>query len=282
MFGKKRPDVSVIAVVSDTHPNSQVGLCPPDGVRRDFGGHYMPNKGQLWLWSKWEEYWAKVRETVKRLGATCYVVFVGDGTDDNTHSRHGLITVNESIIVGLGVACMQPAVEVADYLFYIRGTEAHTGGSGELEELVARELKAEKDTVTDRHSWWWLPLEVNQVLMDLAHHPGSNSMRPWTKGGGANRQAAIIVYDRAESGDKIPQLAFRGHVHHLEDSGWNHPVRVLFLPPWQLRTSFEHRIGFSGRLEKVGAFIVTCKDGESEVKPVLFGAKRRKAWRKTD
>ncbi len=148
----------------------------------------------------------------------------------------------------------------------------------EVEELVAKRIGAERDDLIGRHSWWWLPLEAAGVTFDLAHHPGSNSRLPWTKGGGANRQAALLVYEYANSGNILPQFGVRAHVHHLEDSGLNHKIRVLFLPPWQLCTAFGHRIGYSGRIEPVGGVAVVCKNGYGEVHVRQYRSVRRPAW----
>ena len=270
----KRKKTVIVALFGDTHPNSAVGLIHPDGVVFDDGGKYVPSRAQQWLWRRWLDYWKFVADLKKKYKAEVWAVCLGDGTDDNSHSKHGLIAVNKAVIVDLSAMIWEPIV--ADVRFMIRGTEAHTGGAGELEELVAKEVGAEKDG--DNYSWWWLPLEAAGVTFDLAHHPASTTMRPWTKGGGALRQAAIMVYEYAISGNILPQFGFRAHVHHLEDSGLNHPIRVLFLSPWQLCTPFGHRIGFSGRIEPVGGVAVVCKDGRGEVHVKQYRPVRRAAW----
>ncbi len=271
MFKKK---TVVVALFADTHPNSTVGLLHPDGVDLDDGQKVLPSRAQRWLWRNWLAYWKFVADLKKKYRAEVWAVCLGDGTDDNTHSKHGLITVNKSIIVDISVMVWEPVV--ADVKFMVRGTESHTGGSGELEELVAKEIGAEKDG--HNHSWWWLPLEAEGVLFDLAHHPGSTSRMPWTLGGGANRQAAILVYEYAISGNILPQFGLRAHGHHAEDSGSNHPIRVLYLSPWQLCTAFGQRIGYSGRLEPVGGIAVVCKEGHGEVHVKKYRPVRRAPW----
>lgn len=274
MLKRKKP--VIVALFSDTHPNSTVGLLHPDGVVLDDGQEVRPSRAQHWLWRKWLAYWKFVADLKKKHRAEVWAVCLGDGTDDNTHSKHGLITVNKATIVDLSVMIWEPILEIASVKFMVRGTESHTGGSGELEELVAKEIGAEKDG--HNHSWWWLPLEAAGVTFDLAHHPASTSMRPWTKGGGALRVASIMVHEYAESGNLLPQFAFRAHVHHLEDSGLNHPIRVLFLPPWQLCTAYGHRLGFSGRIEPVGGIAVVCRDEHGEVHVKRYRSVRRAAW----
>ena len=276
----KRSKAVVVALFADTHPNSTVGLLHPDGVDLDDGQKVRPSRAQHWLWRKWLDYWSFVADLKKKHRAEVWAVCLGDGTDDNKHSAHGLITVNKATIVDLSAVIWEPILELAEVKFMVRGTEAHGGGAGELEELVAKEIGAEPDDITGNHSWWWLPLEAAGVTFDLAHHPASNSLRPWTVGGGALRQAAILVYEYDKSGNILPQFGVRAHVHHLEDSGLNHPIRVLYLPPWQLCTAYGHRIGLSGRIEPVGGAAIICKDGHGEVFIKRYRPIRRPAWTK--
>lgn len=279
MFTRKSKAV-IVALFGDMHPNSVVGLVHPDGVDFDDGGRYVPSRAQQWLWRRWLDYWKFVADLKKKHRAEVWAVCLGEGVDDNAHSKHGLIAVNKAVIVDLSAMIWEPVLGTADVKFMVRGTEAHTGGAGELEELVAREIGAEKDDVTGNSSWWWLPLEAAGVTFDIAHHPASSSIRPWTKGGGALRQASIMVYEYAESGNALPQFGVRAHVHHLEDSGLNHPIQVLFLPPWQLCTAYGHRLGFSGRIEPVGGVAIVCQDGHGEVHIKRFRPVRRAAWTK--
>ena len=216
----------------------------------------------------------------KALRAELWLVINGDGTDDNKHSHHGLITVNKSVIIDLAIDVHQVAATIADRVFYVRGTEAHAGGAGELEEQVAQELGCVPDDETGNRSWWHLPLVANGVSFDIAHHPPSNSTRPWTKGGGAERTAAIMVYEYGSDGLLPPDVTVRSHVHHFEDSGTDHATRAFFTPPWQLCTAFGHRIGFSGRIEPVGVLGFVCR-GEPHVyefRKLIYKPERRKPW----
>jgi len=164
----------LIIVYGDTHPNSLVGLCPPIVVR-DNGSQHHYSDAQAWLWEQWLNAWQTVAAWKKALRAELWVVINGDGTDDNKHSQHGLITINKSVIIDLSVEVHSIPAKHAERLFYVRGTEAHGGGAGELEEAVAQELGAVPDPETGNRSWWHLPLQANGVTLDIAHHPPSNS-----------------------------------------------------------------------------------------------------------
>ena len=54
-------EVEVVAVVSDLHINSTVGLCPGP-VPLDDGGTHQPSKEQRALLRCWNEYWAEIDE----------------------------------------------------------------------------------------------------------------------------------------------------------------------------------------------------------------------------
>ena len=58
MAPTKRP--VVLAITSDHHTGSTLGLCPPEGVRLDDDGSYKPSRAQLWLWANWLDYWKAV------------------------------------------------------------------------------------------------------------------------------------------------------------------------------------------------------------------------------
>lgn len=279
------------AVFADTHPNSKRGLCHPDGHAYDDEGSYVPGKSQLWLWRRWEtDFWGHVGELKRKLKAEVWSIQVGDGCDDNRHSRHGLITANKSGVIDIAEAIHEPALrhpkygKVADLFFGIRGTDAHVGRQGELEELLFKGLESKgavvvPDEFKGTKTWWWAPLEAYGVVGDFAHRPGSNSTRPWTLGGGAIRQAAILKSDWNDRGKPMPRYAWRAHFHHLEDTGYTHVPRTMFCPPWQLRTAFGERIGYSGRLEKVGGWIaIMHPDGESKVYPLLWSPPERPIW----
>ena len=269
----------LVAHISDTHPNSCVGLYAPPGIRTDNGWLVPPNDGQLALWKAHLEFWDEVDDLADEYDCEVWTVFGGDGTDDNRHSKHGLLTPNISDALKITEATFEPAKQRSSKIFYVRGTEAHTGGAGELEELAAHRVGAVQDPETGRHSWYSLPLEVNDVLQLYAHHPPSNSTRPWTLGNGANRTAVILTSDFAKTGDQPPQFAVYGHVHHYESSGDTHPVQVFFSPGWCLTDAFGHRIGFSGRLNEVGGLIFIIKeDGSWLFKKKVFQAPRRKSF----
>jgi len=261
MFTKKHRAV-LIAVASDTHPNSRVGLAPPV-VSLDDGSEYRQNQVQKWLWHNWLDFWQRwIPSLAKKYHADVWYVHNGDGTDDNYHNQHGLITLNKADQIKIAVAIQQPALRAASEVYIVRGTEAHVGRWGELEELVADRLKAHPNPTTGTSSWWFLPLEVEGVKLDFSHHAVTYSRRPWTRGAGVNRQAAIEESNYAPFWSDRPDISVYAHGHYFADSAATHFIRVLYLPPWQVTTSFSRRLGIKRAIQRVGGVAILCDRGE--------------------
>lgn len=267
-----------MAVVSDLHVNSTVGLAPPY-TELDDGGTYRPSKAQRWLWRNWLDFWEQVRAKKEEHNAQLRVVFNAEIADLNKHSKYQLFTVNETTVMRAAVEVLTPALDVADVVFVTRGTEAHTGGSAHIEEKIAEDIGAAKDDEAGNWSWWWLPMEAAGVRLDFQHHPATGSRRPWTRGAAPTRQAAIVAMEYALEGKAPPHLGVYSHGHYFADSGTTIRPRVIFTPPWQLTTAFGHRLGVGGRLEPVGGVAFVCQDGQYTMHDIRYQGRRRKPWK---
>lgn len=250
---------TVLAIVSDLHSNSTVALCPPV-VTLDDGGTYKANEQQRWIWRKWRSYWQQVADARAAHDARLIVVLNGELADDNYHATTQLVTRNPADMVRLAIECLTPMLELKpDAIFVARGTEAHSGVSGWLDERIADDIGA-RPSRAGTASHWQLRLSVEGVRVDVAHHPpGGGGRLPWTRGNFAPRLAAQALMDAASRGERPPHLYVRGHVHAPADSHDTHPVRAIVLPSWQLTTSYGHRLG--GGVLPVGGLIVTCSEG---------------------
>ena len=268
--------VEIVAVVSDLHINSTIGLCPLNGVSLDDGGTYRPSKEQRWLGRCWSDFWDRAQALG---GDRLHVVINGDAVDGDHHDTPAIVTRNMETQVRMALAVLEPSAGLADRLYIMRGTEVHTGKQAQWEEFLAKDLDAVPDDAIGSHSWWWLPLEVGGVKFDIAHHPGTSSRRPWTRGAAANRLAAWILSDYAESRSIPPDVVIRSHNHIFEDSGESHPIRAIITPAWQLCTPFGHRIGGSGKLAHIGGLLFVCEGGQYTMNAVRYRGRRR-SWQK--
>lgn len=253
---------TILAVVSDTHTNSTVALAAPR-LALDDGGEYRASKIQLWLWWRWLEYWAAVRQVRTALGAPVLALFVGDLVDDNRHCTTQLISKNPVDQLNHADLVLRPAMASVDGAAVFRGTEAHTGVSAHLEEIIAGRIATIRPK--DAAAWWHMYGEFDGVSLDVAHHPGHGSMRPWTRGGEVSRLAADVVMRYARRRALAPHLALRGHNHRAGDSFETQPTRAIITPSWQLTTAFGHRLGLGGDFEPVGGAIIICHNGTYEI-----------------
>lgn len=263
----------IVAVVSDLHVNSSAGLWPKKYTLDD-GQTVKQSTVQRWLWQQWCEYWRIVEDRKQATGARVFVVVNGDATDKNRHSHYQLITDNEADIIDATVEVLQPAVKVADELAIVRGTEAHVGGCGWMEEALAKDVATFKpsDKVA---AWWWLPLKIGDAYLAFAHHPGKNSHVRWTVGGAAIRAASELVMEYFGEAE-YQELVTYGHIHHDEDSADNQPIRVLTLPPFKAHEAYDMR-NRAGRRFVVGGNLYTVRLGQlCDVEKVRFVSKREK------
>jgi hypothetical protein len=269
---------TLVAVVADLHTNSVRGLCPPS-INLDAGGTYKASKAQRLVWRRWLDFWEIVEAKKKALGCRLYVVVAGDVGDKNTHDGSGLISRVNSDEVKIAALALEKPREIADEFFIVRGTPAHEGPQASLCELIASDLDATPDDEAGTKSWWWLPLEAGGVTFDIAHHPQTSGRRPWTKAAAAARHGAIIRSEYLDAGEKPPDVAIRAHVHYWQPGPREPRPQFFYCPPWQLTTSFGHRLGAGGRIEPVGGLWFMCKNGIYDWGVERAEIRRRKAWK---
>jgi len=230
----------------------------PPGATLSNGQAVTPSASQTWLWQEWEKYAADIAATAQHFKADKITVVInGDWGDINRHPGAPLIEYeNRDTVLDWMGKMLNPLQHFAHKLYVARGTEAHVGGNGWLENRAAKEAQAEADTQTGLHSFWELTLRVEDVRFYIAHHPGANSRVPWTNGAAAIRVAAKFkqfYFDRRER----PDVCVFSHVHHSEDSYDNQaPVRALFLPPWCLADPHAMSSGVIKASQQIGGIIV--------------------------
>jgi len=262
MSKKKKQKTRLVVVVSDMHVNSTVGLIPHE-IRFDDGSTRQSGTEQRWLWDQYQALLDHIKAEKRRLDARVVVVFNGDGPDRNRHSGgYDLLTFSRAEIVRFTYDTLIPLRRVADTFIVNRGTPAHEGGSGEMSELVAQRLEADKHPKRDTFSWWNVEADIGGVLFYCGHRPRSTSYYEHTRGNAARRVAHDLWDAYHRMGDRCPDVFCFSHVHHWEDGHHNREVKVVYTPPWKLCDSWGHSMGFSPKVEPVGAWLFTVKNGE--------------------
>lgn len=264
---------TLLAVVSDIHAGSTVALCPPS-VSLDDGGYYHASKAQAWLWECWEKFWQTVAERRDAEGARLIIVFNGDAVDGDHHNTSQILSRNPNAQAAVVNACMAiPLALKPDRLLFIRGTEAHVGGSASAEERIADGLSRDKrpvirDDATENASWWHYKGECDGVRLDITHH-GRTGQREHTRGGAAVLHAHDILLSHVKRNELPPHLCLRGHYHKFNDSGDACPVRVITTGAWQLKTAYVHKVA-ADSLADVGGAIVRIENGKYTVDKIQY------------
>ena len=259
-------------VVGDTHINSSLGLVKPTSVRDD-GGKSLSSKGQRWLWRKWLSFWDEVSTVAEKHKASVWTVFNGDLVSVVVkHQSTQVISRNNADVFKMVEPTLKPALDRSERIFVVRGTAAHGGLSGEMEEKIASDIKAEK--CGDNYSWWELLIECEGVLYDIRHH-GPLGRLPHTRGNALNRRAVelMLMY-----GSKVPDVGIQSHNHRFSTSSDEYPIKVYAMPSWELKTEFVHRIGIVGEAD-IGGMYFICDKGEYTPVVKRYKPEAARAWR---
>ncbi len=276
----KQQNGVIVAVVSDLHSNSTTGLCPPRFTLDD-GGDYVASRAQRWLWRNWLDYWQTIANMRQNTGLPVVAILLGDAHDGDHHGTPQIVTRNENDQLRLAVDVVTPVLDVADKIFVIRGTEAHVGKSAWREEALAEDIGAEP-AAGGTASHWHLYAEFGGVTFDVQHHPETGSKVPWGAGSDANRISAMLMYEYASTGDKVPDVALRAHRHQFRDSGTTHPTRTFQTPPWQLATAYVNGpVGAAGKINAVGGLYFVCRNGGYTWDRISYRPARAKPMRPT-
>ena len=261
-----------LLLASDTHCGSTIGLCPPEGVRLDDGQEVKPSKPQAWLWWCWEQVHKAAAETAKAAKGPLWTVLNGDLVDGDHHGTAQIMSRHPDAQHYIADRTFSLTKDLKPArLFVVRGTEVHTGTSGSAEEGIAKMLGAERDPETHLWSRWHLRIRVHGKLVDVQHHGKGLGRLPHTKQNGANALAWRVWQTHAERSLEPPALVVRSHLHQFADSyGAHRQTRALFLPSFQLKTAYVHRVA-ADEIADVGAVVVVVEpDGRMDVRPILF------------
>lgn len=208
-------------------------------------------------------YFLDVCEEIEQFteGTRRVLVFNGDVLDCDIKRRSNqYITNKEEEILGIAADALAPAYELADRVYVIRGTDAHTGKDGYLEEQFAKDLDNVKpDTTTGDASWWWLTGRVAGLQVDIAHSMSMGG-RAWTEANSINFLAADTLQRYAEREERPPDLCVRAHVHKSFDTYDNRRVRALTLPCWKMQDSYGHKLN-PVRWSHFGAIVFIIENG---------------------
>lgn len=246
-----------IFVVSDLHIGSTVGLSV-ESFTRDDGEVVRRSPVQDWLMRCWQDYWDTVIH--KSTGNQRILVINGDVVDGaGHHGTNQSVSYSPADELRHAIDLLSPVRNLVDMCFVVRGTESHVGTASSQEEAVAREL----DCVMDghRHTWDYLPLHIDDVLMHFVHH-GRVGTSLTGRNNAASKLASEHYYRAKQLGRKPADLIVLGHHHGFADSGITYDTRVVQLPSWQFKTNYGKRLfADANNIPDIGGLLLNTSGG---------------------
>lgn len=270
---------TVVAIVADTHSGSTTGLLTPGRWVGLDGQTHQLSKGQKVLWGQWEECWYRVRDLRKKLKARLVVVHNGDAIDGVHHGTTQLITNDKEEQKRMHIASMEKGLDIAkfnrdDILYYVHGTEQHVSTT---EDAIARDftwtdgkhyvpavINPEDDTKfkDGRFIRYQLKLDINGVILDIAHHGFTAGIRAWTKGNMLIYACRSIYYEHIDRNLKPPRYVIRSHKHEYAygyHRGRQGMIEGFITPAFQLKTHYGYKVACD-KLSDIGMLIIVVED----------------------
>jgi hypothetical protein len=263
----------VFVWVSDIHINSKQALSLPEVDKGD-DDYHRANAIQRALYIAWQDAWQIVRQKAGK--SPIVVCFGGEIIDIDAKDRSNqFITRDLKLAQDHAMELILPIIEIASKIIVLRGTEAHVGMNGKMDEAMGERIdKVRKKIVLKNgkeYSWHHLRCFIGGRKFDLAHHVNMGNS-PRTERDAANHVAADLIMQYRGWNETLPDFAFRGHVHRFSDSSFNYPTRVLISGCWQMATSFIHRIGKGASRPEIGLYF--CDPARKEVEKIEYDYKR--------
>jgi hypothetical protein len=195
------------------------------------------------IWDCWRYFWDEWVPTATR-GEPYVVVVNGDMIDGRHHGATHQFTQDISDQTRVAYEVLAPEVAKSHGLYFVSGTPAHVGESGENEEKLAEKLGAIQDRDTGNFSRFELYLQVGQALTHFSHHIGvTGSMAYETTA--LTKEFNEFCAESARWARPIPDIIVRSHRHrHAEvrvptSRGYG----IIFVTAaWQLKTPFLFRV----------------------------------------
>ncbi len=276
---------TVIAIPADQQSGSTVGLQPPTWISSD-GIKQLMSEGQALLWEQWEESWKVVKDLRKeKRGTRLIIINNGDAIEGDHNGTTQIITKNLDEQKRIHVASMKAGMKMAgfnhekgDKLFYVSGTPTHVAyheddiarsfldkkGHPIIKPLIAPTV--ENDFEDGRYVRDQLYLDVNGVLLDIAHHGFTAGVRAWTKGSTLRSNLVSVYFDYVNKGKRVPRYVIRSHKHEFITERYSDiqgTIDGFITPAFQLKTAYGHMVA-SLKDSSIGMLIIIVeKDGST-------------------
>lgn len=258
---QKTPQDTVLAIPSDTHSGSSVGLMPPGQWEFANGGYHNPDETQRILTRLWITAWERIGKA--RRGKRLVIVHNGDATEGQHHGSLEVITPRVDEQERMHVESMELAMALAnfdasmgDLLYYVKGTPAHVMNGGMSEERIARQFEdtgiqprrppSEPGGKDGRFVWDRLRMDVNGKLFDIAHHGAGLGTKPWTKTNPLRSKLQEVYWRNLENKTRAPDYWVRSHrhvkAHDVYVAATGQRIEGHITPAMQNKTEFGYKV----------------------------------------
>jgi len=187
-----------ILVLSDSHCGHKVGFTPP---RYDYETEYnkklFEHRRMIWDW---------VHDEAKKRGPYHAMIFNGDAIDGRGEKSGGteLLTTDRLVQCNMAVEAIRSFKVKKIYMSY--GTNYHVGSLQDFEDIIAKEVGAEKIGGEDN-------LEVNGCVINYRHHIGRSSI-PHGRHTQAAKERLWNVMWAMRGEYPLANIIIRSHVHY--------------------------------------------------------------------
>lgn len=271
--------MNTMIIISDIHAGCKLALCPPNGVKLDEGGKYMPSSTQRKIWAYWRDFWDRWVPDVTHGDPYCLLIN-GDGVDGSHHNSTTQITQNITTQGKIAYEMLAPEAEKAKQLYITRGTGVHDGESGREMESLAEKLGAipNKEGQFARYELWKY-LGGKKALIHALHHIGTTGSAAY-ESTAVHKEMIESFVEAGRWGERAPDVIVRAHRHRYfktEIATKNDRAMSIVTPCWQGKTPFVFKIGLRQSQPQFGGIMLKVSDdGELYERHYVKGLERPK------
>jgi hypothetical protein len=257
---------TTVAFLNDLHVGHPFAVCPATWTLHD-GNPFTPNPLQHIIRSHWLNCWDWIADL--RQGGRLVVVTVGDLIEGLHHDTTQVITsridTQEDMAVGLleeGLARVK--FTRGDKIRWITGSPAHDGpGAASVERIARRVMDNTEDGRLSQERWRG---RVDDILFDVAHHPGAGpGSRAWLYGNAFQGWLRSLYFTALESGAPVARYVMRAHRHTfmrrtVESYTGDTVMTGFLLPGFKLKDEHVY-LRAADALSSIGMVAVVIRDG---------------------
>lgn len=250
----------IIAIASDLQCGGTTAICPPK-VELDDGGIYQASKLQKSVYKFWVDIWKDVKEVAG--DDEILFVFVGEPGDGNHHRTPQIWTQRITEQAGAALTCLNIPSQLANKVYCLRGTPAHSDMTFDIDDIVAKELGAHK-----LKAHYTLELEVQGIKFFFKHKGPPPGTKEHTFADGIRRELRDQFYKSIRRGKKPPQYYVWAHYHQktyatydVEYKGEDMTLHGYIVPGWQLSTAYISSLIKGEEIIQIGILYFVVEDG---------------------